>query len=68
MEDALPLFEKAAGSARTEPCFLNYGLALEAKVMGVDAAQRSLAPPPSWTPELDMAEVQYIAALRQSPT
>ncbi len=75
MEDALPLFEKAAQIARSPPTYLNYGMALEASVFFVESGvfglgrdEASIAPPASgWCAALDTALEQYKAALALQP-
>lgn len=67
IDEALPLFEKAASIARTGPTFLNYGMALEASVFGLGRDDSSFNAPPTWPAALDTALEQYRAALMSQP-
>ena len=68
IDEALPLFEKAATVAQSAPCYLNHGMALEAKVFGASEVQKGLAPPPKgWSLSLTIAEEQYRCALVKQP-
>jgi hypothetical protein len=64
IDDALPVFEKAVKVAGTASTHMNYGFCLMAKVFGVDTAQSSRLPTtPAWAPQLDVAIVEFTAAV-----
>lgn len=68
VDAALPLFEKAAEVGKSPACHLNYGIALEAQVLGMAHVDKQLTPPAKgWTSTLDLAEEQYKAALMMQP-
>jgi tetratricopeptide (TPR) repeat protein len=68
LDAALPLFEKAAEIGKSAACHLNYGIALEAKELGMANVDKQLtSPTKGWTHNLEQAEEQYKSALMLQP-